>query len=171
MTTKNYFANGITEDIVSELSKHRDLSVVARSAFAYKDQPVNATELGRKFGADVVMTGGIRLAQGGSLVCQGLIAGATVLWLDPRDRAAYGRHSFRYSRISPYYTPIDAISFDSAVGAGRRFPAQCYTLPGRVALGRFRKLRHPEWTAELCVGSRLIGLEVRTRLATKQRSS
>lgn len=60
---QSYFANGITEDIVTELSKHRDLSVVARStAFAYKDQAVNAAELGRKFGADVVVTGGIRLA-------------------------------------------------------------------------------------------------------------
>ncbi|MDK1489745.1 adenylate/guanylate cyclase domain-containing protein [Sinorhizobium sp. 7-81] len=60
---QSYFADGITEDLVTELSKHRDLSVVARStAFAYKDQPVNAAELGRKLGADVVVTGGIRLA-------------------------------------------------------------------------------------------------------------
>lgn len=60
---QSFFADGITEDIVTELSKHRDLSVVARStAFAYKDQPVNAAELGRKFRADVVVTGGVRLA-------------------------------------------------------------------------------------------------------------
>ncbi|RVP94541.1 adenylate/guanylate cyclase domain-containing protein [Sinorhizobium meliloti] len=60
---QSYFADGITEDIVTELSKHRDLSVVARStAFAYKGQPMNAAELGRKFGADVVVTGGIRVA-------------------------------------------------------------------------------------------------------------
>ncbi|PDT44718.1 hypothetical protein CO661_27815 [Sinorhizobium fredii] len=60
---QNFFVDGITEDLVTELSKHRDLSVVARStAFAYKDQPVDAAELGRKFGADVVVTGGVRLA-------------------------------------------------------------------------------------------------------------
>ena len=61
---QSYFADGITEDIITELSKHRDLSVIARStAFAYRDQPVSAVELGRKFGADVVVTGGIRRAE------------------------------------------------------------------------------------------------------------
>ncbi|MBV7518924.1 hypothetical protein KW852_15055 [Ensifer sp. ENS12] len=60
---QSYFADGITEDIVTELSKHRDLSVVARStAFAYRDQPLNAAELGRKLGAEVAVTGGVRLA-------------------------------------------------------------------------------------------------------------
>ena len=60
---QSYFADGITEDLITELSKHRELSVVARStAFAYKNQPVNAAELGRKFGADVVVMGGVRLA-------------------------------------------------------------------------------------------------------------
>jgi len=60
---QSYFADGITEDLITELSKHRELSVVARStAFAYKNQTVNAAELGRKFGADVVVMGGVRLA-------------------------------------------------------------------------------------------------------------
>jgi adenylate cyclase len=61
----DYFVDGLTDDLTTELCRNRNLSVVARgTAFAYKGQSVNAAELGRKFGADIVVTGGVRLGDG-----------------------------------------------------------------------------------------------------------
>jgi class 3 adenylate cyclase/TolB-like protein len=58
----DYFVDGLTDDLTTELCRHRDLSVVARgTAFIYKGQSVNAAELGKKLGADIVVTGGVRL--------------------------------------------------------------------------------------------------------------
>ncbi|OCJ02585.1 hypothetical protein A6U87_19600 [Rhizobium sp. AC44/96] len=59
---QDYFADGITEDIITELSRFKNLSVVARNTtFAYKGQSVNVAELGRQLGADFILEGSIRL--------------------------------------------------------------------------------------------------------------
>lgn len=60
---QEYFADGITEDIITELSRFKNLSVVARNTtFSYKGQSVNVAEVGRQLGADFVLEGSIRLA-------------------------------------------------------------------------------------------------------------
>ncbi|MBY5854272.1 adenylate/guanylate cyclase domain-containing protein [Rhizobium ruizarguesonis] len=60
---QDYFADGITEDIITELSRFKNLSVVARNTtFSYKGQSVNVAEVGRHLGADFVLEGSVRLA-------------------------------------------------------------------------------------------------------------
>ncbi|MFL5014477.1 adenylate/guanylate cyclase domain-containing protein [Rhizobium sp.] len=60
---QDYFADGITEDIITELSRFKNLSVVARNTtFGYKGQSVNVAEVGRQLGADFVLEGSVRLA-------------------------------------------------------------------------------------------------------------
>ena len=60
---QDYFADGITEDIITELSRFKHLSVVARNTtFTYKGRAVNVPEVGRQLGADFVVEGSIRLA-------------------------------------------------------------------------------------------------------------
>jgi len=60
---QDYFADGITEDIITELSRFKNLSVVARNTtFNYKGQSVNVAEVGRQLGADFVLQGSVRLA-------------------------------------------------------------------------------------------------------------
>ncbi|TAV74746.1 adenylate/guanylate cyclase domain-containing protein [Rhizobium leguminosarum] len=60
---QEYFADGVTEDIITELSRFKNLSVVARNTtFSYKGQSVNVAEVGRQLGADFVLEGSIRLA-------------------------------------------------------------------------------------------------------------
>jgi adenylate cyclase len=58
-----YFSDGITEDIITDLSKLSGLMVVARnSAFAYKDQPLALKTVAEKLGVRYVLEGNVRRA-------------------------------------------------------------------------------------------------------------
>jgi TolB-like protein len=58
---QEYFSDGITEDIITELSRFRSLVVVARnSSFRFKGQSVDVKEIGRALGAAYVVEGSVR---------------------------------------------------------------------------------------------------------------
>lgn len=58
-----YFADGLTEDLITDLSKNRDLFVIARnSSFSYRNSPKNVTEIGRELGVAHVLEGSVRKA-------------------------------------------------------------------------------------------------------------
>lgn len=58
---KDFFSDGITEDIISALTKVRELRVAARnSAFQFKDQTPDIRDIGRKLQVDSVVTGSVR---------------------------------------------------------------------------------------------------------------
>jgi adenylate cyclase len=60
---QEFFADGITEDIITELSKFRSLFVIARnSSFAFKGQPTDAKEISAKLGVRYVVEGSVRRA-------------------------------------------------------------------------------------------------------------
>ncbi|MBN33572.1 MAG: hypothetical protein CMM46_02120 [Rhodospirillaceae bacterium] len=60
---QEYFSDGITEDIITELSRFRELQVVARnSSFAFKGEAVDIKEVGQKLGSDYVVEGSVRKA-------------------------------------------------------------------------------------------------------------
>jgi TolB-like protein/DNA-binding winged helix-turn-helix (wHTH) protein/Tfp pilus assembly protein PilF len=59
--SQEYFSNGITEDLITDLSKVSGLLVVAReSAFAYKDSAEPAGRIGRELGARFLLRGSLR---------------------------------------------------------------------------------------------------------------
>lgn len=60
---QEYFADGITEDIITDVSKISGLFVIARnSSFTYKKQSVDIKEVGRKLGVRHVLEGSVRRA-------------------------------------------------------------------------------------------------------------
>ena len=60
---QEYFADGLTEDLITALADNGSLSVVARnSTFAYKGKSVKVQDLGRDLGADFVIEGSVRQA-------------------------------------------------------------------------------------------------------------
>ena len=60
---QEYFADGITEDIITALSKNRWLLVIARnSTFVYKGQAVDVRSLAEDLGAKFVLEGSVRKA-------------------------------------------------------------------------------------------------------------
>jgi adenylate cyclase len=60
---QEYFSDGITEDIITDLSKVSGLSVIARhSAFIYKGKALKVQQIGRELGAAFVVEGSVRKA-------------------------------------------------------------------------------------------------------------
>jgi adenylate cyclase len=58
---QDYFSDGITEDITTELSRFCELVVIARnSAFQYKGNAVDIRQVGRELGARYVLEGSVR---------------------------------------------------------------------------------------------------------------
>src|SRR4029079_18082435 len=60
---QEYFSDGITEDLITELSRSQSLFVIARnSSFVFKGRHVNVTEVGQKLGVRYVVEGSVRKA-------------------------------------------------------------------------------------------------------------
>jgi len=58
---QDYFSDGITEDILTELSRFSELFVIARnSSFQYKGKAVDVRQVGRELGVRYVLQGSIR---------------------------------------------------------------------------------------------------------------
>jgi adenylate cyclase len=58
---QEFFADGLTEDILTELSRRRELFVISRT-FVYKGQAVNLREVAHKLGARYLVEGSVRKA-------------------------------------------------------------------------------------------------------------
>jgi adenylate cyclase len=86
---QEFFADGLTEDIITALSRFRDLLVISRnSAFVHKGKSVNVQAVGREFGVDYVLEGSVRKAGGRVRVTVQLIDAETDrhIWADRYDR-------------------------------------------------------------------------------------
>jgi adenylate cyclase len=86
---QEYFSDGISEDITTDLSKISALSVIARNtAFTFKGQSVNVGEVSRKLGVSHVLEGSVRKAGSRVRVTAQLIDGASGdhLWAERYDR-------------------------------------------------------------------------------------
>src|SRR5438876_2950653 len=86
---QEYFSDGITEDIITDLSKLSGLSVVARNtAFTYKGKSVEVAEVAKRFGVNFVLEGSVRKAGGRVRVTGQLINGKDNrhVWADRYDR-------------------------------------------------------------------------------------
>ena len=62
---QEYFADGMAEDILTGLSRHRWLFVIARnSSFTYKGSAIDVRQVGRELGVRYVLEGSVRRAGG-----------------------------------------------------------------------------------------------------------
>ena len=58
---QEYFSDGITEDIITEISRFRNLLVIARnSSFIYKGAPVSIAKVARELGVTYILEGSVR---------------------------------------------------------------------------------------------------------------
>jgi adenylate cyclase len=88
-TEQEYFSDGITEDLITDLAKISGLFVIARnSAFAYKDQAIDIQEVGRELGVQYVVEGSVRKADGTIRITAQLIDATTGghVWAERYDR-------------------------------------------------------------------------------------
>jgi adenylate cyclase len=86
---QDYFSDGITEDLTSDLSKISNLFVIARnSAFTYKGKAVKVQDVSREMGVRYVLEGSVRKADNQVRITAQLIDGTTGghLWSERYDR-------------------------------------------------------------------------------------
>ena len=86
---QEYFSDGITEDIITELSRFRSLFVIARnSSFHYKGQSPKVQDVGRELGVQYVVEGSVRKAGNRARITAQLVEAASGnhLWAERYDR-------------------------------------------------------------------------------------
>ncbi|MCP5085075.1 MAG: tetratricopeptide repeat protein [Alphaproteobacteria bacterium] len=86
---QEYFSDGISEDIITELSRFRELFVIARnSSFSYKGRSVKVQEIGRDLGVSYVVEGSVRKAGNRVRITVQLIEAASGnhVWAERYDR-------------------------------------------------------------------------------------
>jgi adenylate cyclase len=86
---QEYFSDGITEDVITALSKIRWFFVIARnSTFTYKGRAVEVTQVARELGVRYVLEGSVRKAGNRVRITAQLIDAATGrhVWAERYDR-------------------------------------------------------------------------------------
>jgi adenylate cyclase len=86
---QEYFSDGISEDIITDLSKISGLTVISRnSSFTYKGRAVDIRAVGRDLGVGAVLEGSVRRAGNRLRITAQLIDAATGghLWAERFDR-------------------------------------------------------------------------------------
>ena len=86
---QEYFSDGISEDITTDLSRVSALEVIARNtAFTFKNQSVDVTDVARKLGVSHVLEGSVRKAGNRVRITAQLIDGSSGghVWAERYDR-------------------------------------------------------------------------------------
>ncbi len=86
---QSYFSDGITEDIITQLSRFPTLLVISRNtSFAYRDEAGDVTAVARELGVHYVVEGSVRKAADRLRVSAQLVDGVTGhhIWAERYDR-------------------------------------------------------------------------------------
>jgi adenylate cyclase len=86
---QDYFGDGITDELITKLSRLPRLLVIARtSSFAYKNKPAKVQDIGRQLGVNYLLEGSVRKSSNRVRVATQLVqAGAgTEIWAGRFDR-------------------------------------------------------------------------------------
>jgi TolB-like protein len=86
---QEYFSDGMSEDIITDLSKVSSLSVVARNtAFTFKGKSMDVTQIARQLGVSHILSGSVRKSGGRVRITAQLVDGAagSDVWAERYDR-------------------------------------------------------------------------------------
>jgi len=148
---QEYFSDGITEDIITELSRFPELFVIARnSSFAIKDKAVDITDVAKKLGVRYVVEGSVRKAGNRVRITAQLIdasAGGHI-WADRYDRELEDIFEVQDDVVRAIVTVLPGRIADSKLEQARRKPTENlsaldYLLRGNYLAPR-REDRHDE---------------------------
>jgi TolB-like protein len=149
---QDYFSDGLTEDILTELSRARDLRVLARNTtFQYKGKPVDVAKLGRELGVRYVLEGSVRRAEDRIRVTAQLIDAGTGmhLWADRYDREMADVFLVQDDIVNQIAAkiagPFGAIERNEARAAARKSPEQ---IQAYDLVLRARDIMQWDWTAD-----------------------
>jgi adenylate cyclase len=124
---QRYFSDGITEDIITELSRFRQLRVAARnSSFRYRDLDVDIRRVGRELGINYAVQGSVRRLGKRIRITAQLIDAATGnhLWAERFDRDESEIFAVQDQLVRTIVaTLVGRLQAAGAEGASRKPPA------------------------------------------------
>ena len=155
---QDYFSDGLTEDILTELSRSSDLRVIARNtSFQYKGKAVDVTKLGRELKVNYVLEGSVQRSADRLRVTAQLIDAetGTHVWAERFDREMADLFVLQdeivnqiAGKVAGSYGVIETVE---AKSAARKNPdeIQAYDLVLRA-----RAAREFDWTNETFAAAR-----------------
>jgi non-specific serine/threonine protein kinase len=142
-----YFRDGISEDIITELSKIKELWVLTRSAvMAYRDKVASAPDVGRELNAAYVLEGSLRRAGNRLRITARLVETATArsVWAERYDRQMEDIFAIQDEIAQSIAKALKLILTEQEKRAIEKAPttdvqAYDYYLKGRQYFHRFRR--------------------------------
>ena len=171
---KEYFADGITEEIITELSRFHSLFVIARnSSFAYKGKSIDVRTVGKELGVRYVLEGSIRAVASRIRVTAQLIDATTGshLWAEKYDRVLEDifavQEELTQSIVSAIAPQVDA---EERAKARRRRPESlsAYDFALRASadsIEAFQKSDYELWERSLAQARQALKVDPRSLLA------
>jgi TolB-like protein/cytochrome c-type biogenesis protein CcmH/NrfG len=149
---QQYFSDGITEDIITGLSRFRQLFVIARnSSFQYRGKEVDVSRLGHELGVQYVVEGSIRKAAERVRITAQLIDAATGnhLWAERFDRDYHDVFAVQDEVTQMIVSTLVVRLEDEGLASAKRKPpasmkAYDYWLRGKMCLDLWTKPAHAE---------------------------
>ena len=149
---QDYFSDGLTEDILTTLSRARDIRVLARNTtFQYKGKPVDVGKLGRELKARYVLEGSARRSDGRLRVTAQLIDTETGshIWADRYDREMADIFLVQDEIVNQIVAmtagPYGAIERNETKVSARKSPEQ---IEAYDLILRARDIMQWDWTAD-----------------------
>jgi TolB-like protein len=164
---QQYFSDGITEDIITELSRYRELLVVARnSSFRYRDKSHDMKHVARELGVQYLVDGSLRRAGDHFRVTAQLIDAMTGshLWAERYDRELTDVFAVQDEVSQTVASTLVGQIQRSHADKARRRPTESWAAYDYVLQARELANRYETQTAEALL-NRAIELDPRYALA------
>jgi TolB-like protein/class 3 adenylate cyclase/Tfp pilus assembly protein PilF len=137
---QQYFADGITEDLTTDLSRLPDMIVISRNtAFTYRNKPVDTKQIGRELCVRYVLEGSVRRSGSRVRITAQLIDAETDahLWAGRYDGDAADLFALQDEITSQIAIALDLALTDAEAVRPTELPdAQDYIFRGRAAASR-----------------------------------
>ena len=121
---QQYFSDGVTEDIITELSRFHSLLVIARnSSFQYRAKDIDVRRVGRELGVDYIVEGSIRRQDDSLRITAQLVDARTGnhVWADRYDRSMQGvfavQEELAHAIAATIGGKVEAVGRDKAIRA------------------------------------------------------
>jgi TolB-like protein len=138
---QQYFADGITEDVTTDLSRIADMFVISRNtAFTYRNKPIDTKQIGRELGVRYVLEGSVQRSGNQIRVNAQLIDAESDahLWAERYDRDLddlFALQNEITSRIAVALN-VEVLAAEAARATVSSPDALDYILQGRAALAQ-----------------------------------
>lgn len=133
---QDYFSDGITEDIITALSKYRSLAVIARNpSFAFKGSGGDVRQVGLTFGSEYVVEGSVRRIGQRVRITTQLVEteGGRQLWAERYDRDLHDLFA-----LQDEITTTIAARIEPEISAAERLRVERKAVPALHAWDMFR---------------------------------